>query len=287
MIAFLKRVAGALRSRRTQLALAIRVTVAAVDAGITFFDTAEMYGPYTNEELLGEALAPVRDTVVIATKFGFAHHPLSNEVTGLNSRPAHIKAVADASLRRLKTSVIDLFYQHRVDPTVPIEETVGAMADAVRAGKILHIGISEAAPETIRKAHATHPLAVVQSEYSLLSRDPEAEVLPVLRELGIGFVAYSPLGRGLLTGRITRSDDLPEQDWRRSVPRFQEANLESNARLVQHLGEGRVRAVAMEPTEGMVRGMKAQDLGVPITVPVGRATLGRAWKARTMARTAS
>jgi len=180
----------------------VAVLRAAVDAGVTFFDTAEMYGPYTNEELLGEALAPVRDQVVIATKFGFNLSPDDGTVKGLNSRPEQVKAVAHASLKRLDTDVIDLFYQHRVDPAVPIEDVAGSVAELVAAGKVRHFGLSEASAATIRRAHAVHPVAALQSEYSLWVREPESLVFATLEELGIGFVPYSPLGRGLLTGAV-------------------------------------------------------------------------------------
>lgn len=210
----------------------------AVDLGVTFFDTAETYGPFTNEELLGRALKPVRDRVVIATKFGFKLDPQKSglaAIVGVDSRPEHIKEVAEASLKRLGTDVIDLFYQHRVDPNVPIEDTVGAMAELVRAGKVRALGLSEASAATIRRAHAVHPIAAVQSEYSLWSRDPEEDVLATCRELGIGFVPYSPLGRGFLTGAISKTDDLADDDFRRSLPRFQAENFDANAALVAKL----------------------------------------------------
>jgi aryl-alcohol dehydrogenase-like predicted oxidoreductase len=200
----------------------------ALELGVTLIDTADVYGLGRSERLVGEVIRGQRDTVKVATKFGLWGGD------GLG-RPERVRSAIDASLERLGTDHIDLLYLHRVDPTTPIEETVGAMGDAVRAGKILHIGLSEVAPETIRKAHATHPITAVQTEYSLLSRDPEAEVLPVLREMGIGFVAYSPLGRGLLTGVIRRDEDLPDGDWRRSVPRFRGDNLGRNAELVAGL----------------------------------------------------
>jgi aryl-alcohol dehydrogenase-like predicted oxidoreductase len=210
----------------------------AVDIGVTLFDTAEVYGPFDNEILLGKALKPVRDKVVIATKFGFKINPEGEgmaRMTGVDSRPEHLKAVAEASLKRLGIDVIDLFYQHRVDPAVPIEETVGAMAELVREGKVRALGLSEASAATIRRAHAVHPIAAVQSEYSLWSRDPEAEVLDVCRELGIGFVPYSPLGRGLLTGTLPNTDALGDNDWRRSQPRFQADAMAANAALVEEL----------------------------------------------------
>jgi len=212
---------------------------AAVQRGVTFFDTAQVYGPFDNEEIVGEALEPVRDQVVIATKFGFELS--TGQSTGPDSRPETIRSSVEDSLRRLRTDHIDLLYQHRVDPAVPIEETVGAMAELVKEGKVRYIGLSEASPEVIRRAHATHPLTAVQSEYSLWTRDPEAEVLSTLRELGIGLVAYSPLGRGFLTGHIRSVDDLPEDDWRRTNPRFQAEALRENIELAD-----RVRALAEE-----------------------------------------
>lgn len=210
----------------------------AVDIGVTLFDTAEVYGPFENEILLGKALRPVRDQVVIATKFGFKileEGKGAERMAGLDSRPEHVRAVAEASLRRLGIDVIDLYYQHRVDPNVPIEDTVGAMADLVREGKVRTLGLSEANASTIRRAHAVHPIAAVQSEYSLWSREPEDSVLAVCRELGIGFVPYSPLGRGLLTGKIRTLDELGSEDWRRTLPRFQAEALEANAALVERL----------------------------------------------------
>ncbi|MGV1837508.1 aldo/keto reductase [Rhizobium rhizogenes] len=210
----------------------------AVDLGVTFFDTAETYGPFTNEVLLGRALKPVRDRIVIATKFGFKLDLTKSglaSMVGVDSRPKHVKEVAEASLKRLGTDVIDLFYQHRVDPNVPIEDTVGAMADLVKEGKVRALGLSEAGAATIRRAHAVHPIAALQSEYSLWTRDPEEEVLAVCRELGIGFVPYSPLGRGFLTGAISKVDDLAADDFRRSLPRFQDENFDANAALVAKL----------------------------------------------------
>ncbi|ESW76641.1 aldo/keto reductase [Mesorhizobium sp. LSJC285A00] len=210
----------------------------AVEIGVTFFDTAEVYGPFENEILLGKALKPVRDRVTIATKFGFK---ISEEGSGLermvgvDSRPEHVKAVAEASLKRLDIDVIDLYYQHRVDPGVPIEDTVGAMAELVRDGKVRALGLSEVSATTIRRAHAVHPIAAVQSEYSLWSRDPEDEVFDVCRELGIGFVPYSPLGRGLLTGTIAKPEALSDDDWRRTLPRFQADAMAANAKVVATL----------------------------------------------------
>jgi aryl-alcohol dehydrogenase-like predicted oxidoreductase len=213
----------------------LAVLRAARDAGVTFFDTAEIYGPYTNEELLAEALAPVRDTVIIATKFGFALDPDSHAVIGLDSRPEHIKAVADACLKRLKTNVIDLFYQHRVDPAVPIEDVAGAVGELVAAGKVRYFGLSEASAATIRRAHAVHPVAALQSEYSLWVREPEDLLFATLEELGIGFVPYSPLGRGFLTGAIRRDTKFDASDIRNGHPRFQEENRAQNIALVDAL----------------------------------------------------
>jgi aryl-alcohol dehydrogenase-like predicted oxidoreductase len=208
----------------------------AVDLGITFFDTAEVYGPFANEELVGEALAPVRDQVVIATKFGFDIDPDSRAQRGLNSRPEHIRAVAEASLKRLRTDVIDLFYQHRVDPNVPIEDVAGAVKDLIREGKVRHFGLSEAGAQTIRRAHAVQPVAALQSEYSLWWREPEAEVLPVLEELGIGLVPFSPLGKGFLTGAISDSTTFDSGDFRNIVPRFSAEARKANQALVDLLG---------------------------------------------------
>src|SRR5438874_5537404 len=192
---------------------------AAVDRGVTFFDTAEVYGPFINEELVGEALAPVREKVVIATKFGFKFGPKGEQI-GLDSRPEHIKQVAEASMKRLRTDVIDLFYQHRVDPNVPIEEVAGAVKDLIHEGKVKHFGLSEAGVQTIRRGHAVQPVTAVQSEYSLWMRDPEAEVLPTLEELGIGFVPFSPLGAGFLTGKIDANTTFSSNDFRNISPRF-------------------------------------------------------------------
>ncbi|OOG68554.1 aldo/keto reductase [Sinorhizobium sp. A49] len=216
----------------------IRTLQRAVDLGVTFFDTAEVYGPYENEKLVGRALKPLRDKVTIATKFGFRiapGKPAAEAIKGIDGRPENARAVADASLKRLGIDVIDLYYQHRVDPEVPIEDTVGAMADLVRQGKVRTLGLSEASAETIRRAHKVHPIAAVQSEYSLWSRDPEEDVLATCRELGIGFVPYSPLGRGMLTGTIRKADDLAADDFRRSLPRFQAENFGANAALVDTL----------------------------------------------------
>jgi len=208
----------------------------AVDLGVAFFDTAEVYGPFTNETLVGEALAPVRDQVVIATKFGFDIDPETGKQSGLSSRPEHIREVADASLKRLRTDVIDLFYQHRVDPNVPIEDVAGAVKDLIREGKVRHFGLSEAGAQTIRRAHVVQPVAALQSEYSLWWREPEAEVLPVLEELGIGLVPFSPLGKGFLTGAISDSTTFDSGDFRNIVPRFSAEARKANQALVDLLG---------------------------------------------------
>jgi aryl-alcohol dehydrogenase-like predicted oxidoreductase len=208
----------------------------AVELGVTLFDTAEVYGPFANEELVGEALAPVRDRVVIATKFGFALDPGGSAAwLGVDSRPEHIKEVAEGSLRRLRIDVIDLFYQHRVDPRVPIEDVAGAVRDLIEEGKVRHFGLSEAAPGTIRRAHAVQPVSAVQSEYSLWTRDPEADVLPTLEELGIGFVPFSPLGRGFLTGKIGEDATFDSDDIRSSLPRFTPEARKANQALVELL----------------------------------------------------
>jgi aryl-alcohol dehydrogenase-like predicted oxidoreductase len=213
----------------------------ALDLGVTFLDTSDIYGPLTNERLVGEAIADRRDEVVLATKFGIIRDPNDPSVRGVNGRPDYVMKACDASLRRLQVDHIDLYYQHRVDPDVPIEETVGAMAELVSAGKVRFLGLSEAAPDTIRRAHAVHPISALQTEYSLWSRDPEAEILPTLRQLGIGFVAYSPLGRGFLTGQIASPQDFAPDDFRRNNPRFQGANFARNLELVE-----RVRQIARE-----------------------------------------
>ncbi len=207
----------------------------AVERGVTFFDTAEVYGPFTNEELVGEALAPMREQVVIATKFGFKLDPGTGKQAGLDSRPEHIKQVADASLQRLKTNAIDLFYQHRVDPNVPIEDVAGAVRELIQAGKVKHFGLSEAGVQTIRRAHAVQPVAALQSEYSLWFRAPEAEVLPTLEELGIGFVPFSPLGKGFLTGKIDENTTFDSSDFRNIVPRFSPEARKANQAFVDLL----------------------------------------------------
>jgi len=208
----------------------------AIDLGISFLDTSDSYGPKTNEQLVGRAIKDRRDRVAIATKFGFVRRS-DGSWAGVSGRPEYVRQACDASLARLGVDHIDLYYQHRVDPTVPIEDTVGAMAQLVHAGKVRYLGLSEAAPATIRRAHATHPISALQTEYSLWSRDPEEEILPTCRELGIGFVAYSPLGRGFLSGQITSYEDLAPDDWRRSNPRFQGENFTRNLELVARIAE--------------------------------------------------
>jgi aryl-alcohol dehydrogenase-like predicted oxidoreductase len=211
----------------------------AVEKGVTFFDTAEVYGPFTNEELVGEALVPFRERVVIATKFGFNIDPdgTQHQQPPLNSRPEHIKQVAEASLKRLKTDYIDLFYQHRVDPSVPMEDVAGAVKELIDAGKVRHFGLSEAGVEAIRRAHAVQPVTALQSEYSLWWREPETEILPTLEELGIGFVPFSPLGKGFLTGKIDENTKFDSTDFRNTVPRFSEENRRANQALVDLIGK--------------------------------------------------
>jgi aryl-alcohol dehydrogenase-like predicted oxidoreductase len=209
----------------------------ALELGITLFDTADMYGPHTNEQLLGRALRGRREPVIIATKFGILRDPARPEFRGISGKPEYVRKACEGSLRRLGVDVIDLYYQHRVDPETPIEETVGAMADLVREGKVRFLGLSEARAETVRRAYAVHPITALQSEYSLWTRDPEAEVLGVCRDLGIGFVPYSPLGRGFLTGKIKKPEDLPKDDYRHTTPRFQGGNFQRNLDLVDRVGE--------------------------------------------------
>ena len=210
---------------------------AAVDRGITFFDTAEVYGPFTNEELVGEALAPYRAQVVIATKFGFKIDPKERRQAGLDSRPEHIREAAEGSLKRLKTDVIDLYYQHRVDPNVPIEDVAGTVKDLIHQGKVKHFGLSEAGVQTIRRAHAVQPVTALQNEYSLWFREPEREVLPTVEELGIGFVPYSPLGRGFLTGKINENTTFDSSDFRNKLPRFTAQARKANQAVVDLLGK--------------------------------------------------
>jgi aryl-alcohol dehydrogenase-like predicted oxidoreductase len=213
----------------------------ALELGINFLDTADIYGPYTNEELVGRAIKGKRDKVVLATKFGIVRDPKNPSVRGVNGKPDYVRQSCEGSLRRLGVETIDLYYQHRVDPDTPIEETVGAMAQLVKEGKIRHIGLSEAGPQTLRRAVKVHPITALQTEYSLWTRDPEEEILPTCRELGIGFVAYSPLGRGFLTGQFRRFEDLPSDDYRRNSPRFQGENFQKNLDLVH-----RVEQIARE-----------------------------------------
>jgi aryl-alcohol dehydrogenase-like predicted oxidoreductase len=217
-------------------AQSIAVIHRALALGVSFLDTADMYGPFTNEKLVGKAIRDRRDRVVLATKFGNERRPDGSWV-GINGRPEYVRSACDASLERLGIDHIDLYYQHRVDPDVPIEETVGAMAELVRAGKVRHLGLSEAAPGTIRRAHAEHPITALQTEYSLWTRDVEAEILPTIRELGIGFVPYSPLGRGFLTGRFRSQEDFADDDFRQHSPRFAGSNLDANLRIVDRVEE--------------------------------------------------
>jgi len=235
---------------------------AAVERGVTFFDTAEVYGPFANELLLGEAFAPIRDKVVIATKFGFRIE--DGKQNGVDSRPEHIRAVADASLKRLKTDVIDLFYQHRVDPDVPIEDVAGTVADLIREGKVRHFGLSEAAPATIRRAHAVQPVTALQSEYSLWWREPEKEILPTLEELGIGFVPYSPLGRGFLTGKIDADTKFEASDFRNNLPRFGAEARASNQKLVDLIAAVAKRKLATPAQIALAWLLAQKDWIVPI-----------------------
>jgi aryl-alcohol dehydrogenase-like predicted oxidoreductase len=223
-------------SSKTDDTAGIALIQRAVEHGVTLIDTADMYGPFTNEVLVGKALAVIRDKVVLATKFGFVRDPDGTR-RGVNGKPEYVRSACEASLKRLGTDHIDLYYQHRVDPSVPIEDTVGAMADLVKAGKVRYLGLSEAGPETIRRAHKVHPITALQTEYSLWSRDPEDGLLPLLKELGIGYVAYSPLGRGFLAGRFKTIEDLDPTDFRRTSPRFAGDNFAKNLALVDKIGE--------------------------------------------------
>ena len=243
----------------------------AVERGVTFFDTAEVYGPFANEELVGEALAPVRDEVVIATKFAFAFDADGKQI-GLNSRPEHIKAAVEGSLTRLRTDVIDLYYQHRVDPQVPIEDVAGAVSDLIKAGKVKHFGLSEAAAQTIRRAHAVQPVTAVQSEYSLWWRRPEEEVLPALEELGIGFVPYSPLGKGFLTGTIDANAEFAANDIRAIIPRFTPEARQANQVLVDLIGEiaARKRATPAQIALAWLLAQKPWIVPIPGTRRVER-----------------
>ncbi|VTR75820.1 aldo/keto reductase [Cellulomonas hominis] len=240
----------------------IGVLRAAVDRGVTFVDTAEVYGPYVNEELVGEALEPVRDQVVVATKFGWDIQ--DGRTVGLDSRPEQIRRVAEASLRRLRTDVIDLFYQHRVDPDLPVEDVAGTVGELVAEGKVRHLGLSEASAGTIRRAHAVHPVTAVQSEYSLWTRDPEAEVLPTLAELGIGFVPFSPLGKGFLTGTVGTTTELAPGDIRATIPRFAAENRAANQALVDHVAH-LARAKGVTPAQVALAWLLAQQ---PWIVPI-------------------
>jgi aryl-alcohol dehydrogenase-like predicted oxidoreductase len=244
---------------------------AAVDVGVTFFDTAEVYGPFTNEELVGKALAPVRARVVIATKFGF-HIDANGKQAGLNSRPEHIREAAEASLRRLNTDTIDLFYQHRVDPQVPIEDVAGAVKELIREGKVRHFGLSEAGVQTIRRAHAVQPVTALQSEYSLWWREPEEEILPALEELGIGFVPFSPLGRGYLTGKIDENTAFDSSDFRSTVPRFTPEARKANRALVDLLGRiaGRKQATPAQVALAWLLAQKPWVVPIPGTTKLHR-----------------
>jgi aryl-alcohol dehydrogenase-like predicted oxidoreductase len=249
----------------------ISVIRAAVELGVTFFDTAEVYGPFTNEDLVGEALAPLRAQVVIATKFGF-HFDENGKQSGLNSRPEHIKQAAEASLKRLKTDVIDLLYQHRVDPEVPIEEVAGAVKNLIQAGKVKHFGLSEAGVQTIRRAHAVQPVTALQSEYSLWWREPEAEIMPTLEELGIGFVPFSPLGKGFLTGKIDENTDFDSTDFRKTVPRFAPENRKANRAFVELLETiaQRKKATSAQIALAWVLGQKPWIVPIPGTTKLHR-----------------
>ncbi len=237
----------------------------ALELGINFLDTADIYGPYKNEELVGRAIKGKRDKVVLATKFGIVRDPANPSVRGVNGKPDYVRRSCEASLRRLGVDVIDLYYQHRVDANTPIEETVGAMAELVRQGKILHIGLSEASPQTLRRAVKVHPITALQTEYSLWSRDPEDEILDACRELGVGFVAYSPLGRGFLTGQFTRFEDFPQDDYRRNSPRFQGENFQKNLDLVRRVEEI-AREKGCKPSQLALAWVLAQDKNI-IPIP--------------------
>jgi len=249
----------------------IRTIHAAIDLGVTFFDTAEMYGPFSNEELVGAAIRGRRDGLVIATKFAMRWN--GNEMAGLDGSPANARRAVEGSLKRLGIDTIDLFYQHRVDPNVPIEETVGGMAELVREGKVRHLGLSEAGPETIRRAAKVHPIAALQSEYSIWERDVEDEILPVCRELGIGFVPYSPLGRGFLAGGISRLDDLPADDWRRNDPRYSAKNLPHNLAIVDTVAKVAARHGVSNAQVALAWLLAQGDDVVPIPGVKRRATM--------------
>ena len=245
---------------------------AAVERGVTFFDTAEVYGPFTNEELVGEGLAPFRGKVVIATKFGFKHKPDGSGPMGLNSRPENIRQVAEGSLKRLRIDAIDLFYQHRVDPDVPIEDVAGAVKDLIQQGKVKHFGLSEAGAKTIRRAHAVQPVTALQNEYSVWTRGPEDEILPTLEELGIGFVSYSPLGRGFLTGKMSADTRFDSKDFRSQLPRFTPEALKANQALVSLLGEiaARKKATPAQIALAWVLAQKPWIVPIPGTTKLQR-----------------
>src|SRR5213594_2407067 len=250
----------------------ISVIRSAVELGVTFFDTAEVYGPFINEELVGEALAPFREQVVIATKFGFKLDPDTGKQAGLDSRPGHIKEVAEASLKRLKVDAIDLFYQHRVDPNVPIEDVAGAVKDLIQQGKVKHFGLSEAGVQTIRRAHAVQPVTALQSEYSLWWREPEKEILPTLEELGIGFVPFSPLGKGFLTGKIDENTAFDKNDFRNIVPRFSPENRRANQALVDLLSKiaERKKATSAQIALAWILAQKPWMVPIPGTTKLHR-----------------
>jgi aryl-alcohol dehydrogenase-like predicted oxidoreductase len=250
----------------------IAVIRAAVESGVTFFDTAEIYGPFKNEELVGEALAPFRGRVAIATKFGFRIGPNGERMDGLDSRPAHIKEVAEASLKRLKTDVIDLFYQHRVDPDVPIEDVAGAVKELIQAGKVKHFGLSEAGVKTIRRAHAVLPVTALQSEYSLFWREPEQEIIPLLAELGIGFVPFSPLGKGFLTGKIDANTKFDPSDFRNIVPRFSPEARQANQAVVELLNSiaARLKATPAQVALAWLLAQKPWIVPIPGTTKLPR-----------------
>jgi aryl-alcohol dehydrogenase-like predicted oxidoreductase len=250
----------------------IAVIRSAVESGVTFFDTAEIYGPFKNEELVGEALAPFRGQVVIATKFGFRIGPNGERMDGLDSRPAHIKEVAEVSLKRLKTDVIDLFYQHRVDSDVPIEDVAGAVKELIQAGKVKHFGLSEAGAKTIRRAHAVQPVTALQSEYSLFWREPEAEIMPTLEELGIGFVPFSPLGKGFLTGKIDENTKFDATDFRNIVPRFSPESRKANQAVVDLLNSiaARMKATPAQIALAWLLAQKPWIVPIPGTTKLPR-----------------
>ncbi len=258
----------------TEHQAALAVIRAAVEQGVTFFDTAEIYGPLTNERLVGEALAPFRSRVKIATKFGFKVGPNGERLDGLDSRPTHIKEVADASLKRLKTDVIDLFYQHRVDPDVPIEDVAGAVKELIAAGKVKHFGLSEAGAKTIRRAHAVQPVTALQSEYSLFWREPESEIMPLLEELGIGFVPFSPLGKGFLTGKIDANTKFDATDFRNVVPRFTPEARKANQAVVDLLTTlaSRLKATPAQVALAWLLAQKPWIVPIPGTTKLHRLT---------------